>query len=205
MSIKGVFIEPRVKDAFARTMNEYYVKVDDPTGKGAVFFAVCRGKVSEGLDFADNNGRAVIVTGLPFPPLRDPKIILKKQYLDTNRNRENGLLSGAEWYNLEATRAVNQAIGRVIRHKNDYGAILLCDSRFNNPQNKDKLSSWIQNHLKLPQSPTFGPIVGQIGRFFRNCERTLPQPVKKVNIEIAMESTDAPSTSINEPQNFPNL
>lgn len=27
---------------------------------GAVFFAVCRGKVSEGLDFADNNARAVI-------------------------------------------------------------------------------------------------------------------------------------------------
>ena len=27
---------------------------------GALFFAVCRGKVSEGLDFADNNARAVI-------------------------------------------------------------------------------------------------------------------------------------------------
>ncbi len=27
---------------------------------GALFFAVCRGKVSEGLDFADDNARAVI-------------------------------------------------------------------------------------------------------------------------------------------------
>ncbi len=27
---------------------------------GVIFFAVCRGKVSEGLDFADNNARAVI-------------------------------------------------------------------------------------------------------------------------------------------------
>lgn len=27
---------------------------------GALFFAVCRGKVSEGMDFADNNARAVI-------------------------------------------------------------------------------------------------------------------------------------------------
>lgn len=27
---------------------------------GAIFFAVCRGKVSEGLDFADDNARAVI-------------------------------------------------------------------------------------------------------------------------------------------------
>ena len=176
-------------------MRDYYLKIDEPNGKGAVFFAVCRGKVSEGLDFADNNGRAVIVTGLPFPPLKDTKVILKKKYLDTNRNRENGLLSGADWYNLEATRAVNQAIGRVIRHKNDYGAILLCDSRFNMSQNKDKLSSWIQNHLKVAQSPTFGPIIGQVGRFFRNCERNLPQPVKKNNIDIKMEYNDAPSTS----------
>lgn len=27
---------------------------------GALFLAVCRGKVSEGLDFADHNARAVI-------------------------------------------------------------------------------------------------------------------------------------------------
>ena len=27
---------------------------------GALFLAVCRGKVSEGLDFADNNARAVV-------------------------------------------------------------------------------------------------------------------------------------------------
>ena len=31
-------------------------------------------KVSEGLDFADANGRAVIVTGIPFPPKLDPKV-----------------------------------------------------------------------------------------------------------------------------------
>lgn len=41
-------------------------------------------------------------------------------------------LTGNDWYNLQATRAVNQAIGRIIRHKNDFGAIILCDERFNN-------------------------------------------------------------------------
>jgi len=38
-------------------------------------------------------------------------------------------LSGNEWYKQQASRAVNQAIGRVIRHKEDFGAIILCDTR----------------------------------------------------------------------------
>ena len=42
----------------------------------------CCLKVSEGLDFADNNGRAVVITGLPFPPRMDPKVVLKMQFLD---------------------------------------------------------------------------------------------------------------------------
>jgi len=39
-------------------------------------------QVSEGLDFSDNNGRAVIITGLPYPPFKDPRVVLKQQYLD---------------------------------------------------------------------------------------------------------------------------
>lgn len=39
-------------------------------------------------------------------------------------------LTGEEWYSQQAARAVNQAIGRVIRHRHDYGAIIFCDERF---------------------------------------------------------------------------
>jgi hypothetical protein len=39
-----------------------------------VLFAVCRGKVSEGIDFADAKARAVVVTGMPYPSLTDPKV-----------------------------------------------------------------------------------------------------------------------------------
>ena len=35
---------------------------------GALFLAVCRGKVSEGLDFSDNNARAVITVRLLLAP-----------------------------------------------------------------------------------------------------------------------------------------
>lgn len=39
-------------------------------------------------------------------------------------------LTGEAWYTQQATRAVNQAMGRVIRHMHDYGAIILADERF---------------------------------------------------------------------------
>lgn len=81
-------MEPQSKDAFINTMNEYYEKIRDPSYKGAIFLAVCRGKVSEGLDFADANGRAVLITGLPFPPLMDPRVILKRKYLEENKVKE---------------------------------------------------------------------------------------------------------------------
>ena len=39
-------------------------------------------------------------------------------------------------------RALNQAIGRCIRHRLDYGAILLIDERFQQPRNQLNLSRW---------------------------------------------------------------
>lgn len=172
--LKPIFVEPRGKTAFVNTMAEYYDQIRIRKG-GAVFMAVCRGKVSEGLDFANENGRAVIITGLPFPPLKDPRVILKKKYLEENRRRDAKLLSGEEWYVLEAARAVNQAIGRVIRHRHDYGAILLCDGRFANPRQQSQLSKWIQGHLKTinMQNANFGKHIGDINRFFRNAEKNV--------------------------------
>ena len=49
-------------------------KAEVKGGRGAALFAVCRGKASEGIDFADNMCRAVVVVGLPFPPMMDPKV-----------------------------------------------------------------------------------------------------------------------------------
>ncbi|XP_058128146.1 regulator of telomere elongation helicase 1 homolog [Anopheles ziemanni] len=190
---KAVFIEPRGKDAFASTMAEYYARLQEPASKGAIFMAVCRGKVSEGLDFADANGRAVMITGLPFPPLMDARVMLKKQYLEANRSRENEMISGDEWYSLEAARAVNQAIGRVIRHKDDYGAILLCDTRFQQHRQKAQLSSWVQGHLREDRGTTgapFGSTIGELSRFFRNLEKTAtPAQLRETAVKLEPASS----------------
>jgi hypothetical protein len=106
--------------------------------------------------------------------------VLKQRYLEENKSKNRDeILTGRDWYLLEATRAVNQAIGRVIRHKNDYGAILLCDCRFNSPQQKNQLSKWIQKHLKLTPTQNFGQIIGEMSRFFRNADQTLPKAALK--------------------------
>lgn len=52
--------------------------------------------------------------------------------------------AGREWYGQQSSRAVNQAIGRVIRHRHDYGAILLCDERFSRRDVRQGLSAWLR-------------------------------------------------------------
>lgn len=37
---------------------------------GAIFFGVCRGKISEGIDFSDYMARAVICISIPYPNVR---------------------------------------------------------------------------------------------------------------------------------------
>ncbi|XP_050509376.1 regulator of telomere elongation helicase 1 homolog isoform X1 [Diabrotica virgifera virgifera] len=190
---KAIFVEPRDKNSFNTAMTEYYAKVKDPAYKGAIFMGVCRGKVSEGLDFVDANGRAVLITGLPYPPFKDPKVSLKKLYLDRCNADDKGYLRGQEWYNLEASRAVNQAIGRVIRHKDDYGAILLLDSRFNSKVIKDQMSLWVRNHIRV--SNNFGELVRDLRQFFRNAD-------SKYKSVLEAKSLAPPSAEFNTHLNY---
>ena len=49
--------------------------------------------------------------------------------VDRDRGVDAGQLTGEAWYSQTAMRAVNQALGRVIRHRNDHGAVVLLDER----------------------------------------------------------------------------
>lgn len=161
-NLKPVFVEPQQKDDLTTIMNEYYKALDEHPSHSAMLLAVCRGKISEGLDFSDKRCRSVIITGIPYPPFYDPRIKLKQEYV----NQNNKGLNGRQWYQLEATRAVNQAIGRVIRHVNDYGAIILCDTRFKSMGLIKGLSAWLQPHV-FPVD-NFGIAFSRIRNFFRN-------------------------------------
>ena len=77
------------------------------TRTGALLLAVCRGKVSEGLDFTDNNARAVVCVGIPFPNFKDTQVELKREYND-KKSMSSQLLNGSQWYEIQAFRALNQ-------------------------------------------------------------------------------------------------
>ena len=62
----------------------------------------------KGLDFADNNARAVICLGIPFPNFKSPEVSLKMKYNDAKNNKEKTILTGREWYEIQAFRALNQ-------------------------------------------------------------------------------------------------
>ncbi|KQK08543.1 hypothetical protein BRADI_2g42410v3 [Brachypodium distachyon] len=161
---KQPVIEPRQSSNFPDAIEDYAAKLRDSSTSGAIFFAV-----SEGLDFADRAGRAVIVTGMPFSTPTDPKVRLKRDYLDkqaTPSNKNPKGLTGEEWYVQQAARAVNQAVGRVIRHRHDYGAIIYCDERFVWPNYQSQMSYWLKPYIKCYSK--YGEVVQTLTKFFRD-------------------------------------
>lgn len=66
---------------------------------------------------------------------------------------------------LQAIRAMNQAIGRIIRHKNDYGCILFFDIRFNNSEVKREISGWVREEMKVYEN--FGHGYKEVMEFFK--------------------------------------
>ncbi|KAK7280803.1 hypothetical protein RJT34_25870 [Clitoria ternatea] len=131
--------------------NDGIDSLQDSKKGGAAFLGVCRGKVAEGIDFSDDNARVVIIVGIPFPNINDIQVALKKKYNDIYKSSKN-LLSGSEWYCHQAFRALNQAAGRCIRHKHDYGAIILLDERFREERNRAYISKWLRRPLRVLDS-----------------------------------------------------
>jgi len=81
---------------------------------------------------------------------------------------------GHRWYNREAIRAVNQTLGRVIRHKHDFGGVVLCDSRYArndqlSPLAATGLSKWIRPQMSVLRS--FEDALVGCSRFFGTAMR----------------------------------
>ncbi|KXG45709.1 Helicase-like, DEXD box c2 type [Penicillium griseofulvum] len=141
---KKILYESR--EAVATTddlLREYTEAVE--SGSGALLLSIVGGKLSEGINFSDKLGRGVFIIGLPFPNIRSAVWQAKIQYLEQKayklapgsepERRAAGKAAGRDFYENSCMRAVNQCIGRAIRHVNDYAAIIMIDRRRNDPFN----------------------------------------------------------------------
>jgi len=143
---------------------------------GAILFCVIGGKMSEGINFANDMARCVFIVGLPYPDITDAELQEKMRLLDIDFQQKKIQISGQKYYHNLCMRAVNQSIGRAIRHAKDYAAIVLADARY---ASESKiwlaLPEWIrsgggmENSLQLPLS--FGEKVTKIEAFFRDRSR----------------------------------
>ncbi|XP_078038630.1 Fanconi anemia group J protein homolog [Augochlora pura] len=184
--IKQVFIEPRYGGDLKDIMDEYREVIKDtsagPSGgiNGALFLAVFRGKVAEGIDFRDDEARCVVTVGIPYAVRKDPVIDMKFKYNDKNTGRR--LLKGSDWYTVQAFRALNQALGRCLRHAEDWGAVLLVDERFLLPDNKAYLPKWVKS---MWTEPTTYQLKEQLQRFVN---KQAPRATKQRMVEPPEDS-----------------
>uniref|UniRef100_A0A4W3JCH2 DNA 5'-3' helicase n=1 Tax=Callorhinchus milii TaxID=7868 RepID=A0A4W3JCH2_CALMI len=181
--IKVVITEPQGgdKNDFDGLLKSYYNAIKDKGDKdGALLVAVCRGKVSEGLDFTDDNARAVVTIGIPFPNIKNLQIELKRKYNDQH-SQTRGLLRGSQWYDIQAFRALNQALGRCIRHKNDWGALILVDDRFRNNPNRyiNGLSKWVRQQVH--HHPDFSSALQSLATFSKAQQEDVDTLHKSIN------------------------
>lgn len=142
-------------------LRDYAAAVD--SGKGGLMLSVVGGKLSEGINFSDKLGRAVIAVGLPFPNANGAEWKAKIRYVEELQYKQyrqsTGLneaackaeaqRAGRDFYENACMRAVNQSIGRVIRHRNDYAAVLMVDRRFGSERIRQKLPGWIRGSMSM--------------------------------------------------------
>ncbi|KAK6518995.1 ATP-dependent DNA helicase chl1 [Arthrobotrys megalospora] len=187
-SRKMVFREEKGSSSVEDILRDYAKAVDE--GKGALLLSVVGGKMSEGINFSDNLGRGVIMVGLPFPNIHSAEWKAKMEFVeqstitrgdialgstsqDTVKLRQTAKVAAQDYYENACMRAVNQSIGRAIRHRNDYAVILLLDKRFARDNIWGKLPKWIRDGTSgAPPGKSgdvkFGMVMTGVGKFFRN-------------------------------------
>lgn len=194
---KFLFREPRDAASVEITLHKYKEAIlgaesQDLRKTGAVILCVVGGKMSEGINFSDGMGRCVVMVGLPYPSPSDPELVERMKYIDQistipssvdvipmGSSQEKRLkplhcrgYTGRDYYENLCMKAVNQSIGRAIRHIGDYASILLVDARYASASSvtsgpASKLPIWIKEQL-ITVTGSFGEVHKQLHQFFKH-------------------------------------
>ncbi|XP_955347.1 chl1 protein, putative [Theileria annulata] len=179
--------------------------------RGAVLLAVFGGNQSEGVDFSDDLARLVLLVGLPYPP-DNIKLSLKRDYYNKKSLEscdasvsENFSKLSNEQRTLLCYKTVNQCIGRAMRHRNDYSAVLLLDGRYKGRDASKYLTGYVRKSILMNENKTsdlklmlkthddmLSTIALKSGRFI------IPKPLILISIDDEKSVTPGFDDSLNE-------
>lgn len=169
---KSIFMESKEVSSVDDILYQYTESIKG--GKGGLLLSVIGGKMSEGINFSDKLGRGVVVVGLPFPNAQTAQWKAKLEYIERRTIKQGGSFSDGkqtarDFYENTCMRAVNQSIGRAIRHQNDYASIVLLDVRYQTSRIQNKLPGWIkQGLLSQKDAGSWNSVCGSLHQFFKS-------------------------------------
>lgn len=140
--------------------------------KGAMITCVMGGKLSEGINFNDALGRGVIVVGLPYASPDDEETHQLLSYAVASSRGSSSSSSSPVRLTVHGLatdlcmRAVNQSIGRCIRHMDDYAVVVLLDQRYYRKEIASRISGWM--HPSIVPCEDFGSCFRGVREFFAN-------------------------------------
>jgi chromosome transmission fidelity protein 1 len=154
----------------------YAKHVHSAPAAGALLSAVMGGKLSEGINFADDLARAVIVVGLPYPNPHDARLKLTMSYL-REKHAAASPHAAQRYYDALCMRSVNQAVGRCLRHAGDHAAIVLLDQRFSSDAVRAQLPRWLVPRYAACTG-FFGDTLRSIREFFADHAPPAGHPIE---------------------------
>lgn len=117
--------------------------------------------------------RLVVMVGVPFPNIKSLQLQECLKYVAEKSPPDQAEVKKQHYYEAIAMKAVNQSIGRAIRHGGDYATIALLDERYAQPNLRAKLPTWlIKDGQTLAQYDHFGTVrtaIQQVLFFFSLC------------------------------------
>jgi len=110
----------------ARDLRERFTDDDD-----GVLFTSLWGTLGEGVSYDGDDARTVVVVGVPYPHLDDRMAAVQRAYGATFGDPADGEDAGWRYaVEIPTVRKTRQALGRVVRSPDDFGARILLDARY---------------------------------------------------------------------------
>lgn len=118
------------------------------SGRGCVLVAST--SFWEGVDIPGDALQLVVIDKLPFPPPNDPVVQARAQRL-----KSQGRNAFMHYHLPEAAVVLKQGAGRLIRHENDRGTLVICDSRLRSMSYGAHLLAALPPMQRLPSHADF--------------------------------------------------